>query len=170
MSYGEGNTRVISWNTQEVEVLPSWAVRVKKYSRSIFRSKSSSRTSNMVLKELEEFSAFCKLAHNASLATKRKAKRKPPKARSTPTPIDPVPLMEREIGTVKEAAAVGPWTEGALRHRIWLSEAHASTGFEGKPELAEFAKCIHRPRGQRRVYLNIPRLIALMKGEGCDHA
>lgn len=88
------------------------------------------------------------------------------KPRSPAPHLEPLPIAERNSVTVKEAATVLPTTPGALRHKIWLASAYASTNYEGMPHIAAFAKCVHRPPGQRRVYLHLPRLLAFFAGQG----
>lgn len=94
------------------------------------------------------------------------------KAKKTRSPVqrpEPIPIVEREVVTVDEAATVLPTTSNALRHKIWLVSAYASLNYEGMPDIAEFAKCVRRPPGQRRVYLILPLLLAYFAGKGNDH-
>ncbi len=78
---------------------------------------------------------------------------------------EPLPITEREVVTVDEAATVVPASANALRHKIWLVSAYASLSYEGMPDIAEFAKCVRRPPGQRRVYLVLPLLLAYFAGK-----
>ena len=91
--------------------------------------------------------------------------KKPRKPRSPAQHIEPLPITEREVITFKEAAAIGPKTENALRHLAFMVSAYAKLGFEGKPHLAKFAGCICRQPGQRRIYLNRQRLLAYFAWE-----
>ena len=97
---------------------------------------------------------------SATPATPPRKVRKPRSAAPCPT----VPLHQREIVTIMEAAAAGPKTANAIRHLIFMAEAYAKNRMDGKSYLAEFLKCIHRPFGQRRVYINLPRYLAFCSG------
>lgn len=101
------------------------------------------------------------------LATKSAKKAKKP--RSPIQRPEPIPIAEREIVTVDEAATVVPASANALRHKIWLVSAYALLNYEGMPDIAEFAKCVRRPPGQRRVYLILPLLLAYFAGKGNAH-
>lgn len=98
-----------------------------------------------------------------------KSVRKAKKPRSPVQRPEPIPIVEREVVTVDEAATVLPTTANALRHKIWLASAYASLNYVGMPDIAEFAKCVRRPPGQRRVYLILPLLLAYFAGKGNDH-
>ena len=98
-----------------------------------------------------------------------KSLRKAKKPRSPVQRPEPIPIVDREIVTVDEAATVLPTTANALRHKIWLVSAYASLNYAGMPDIAEFAKCVRRPPGQRRVYLILPLLLAYFAGKGNLH-
>lgn len=104
---------------------------------------------------------------DTQLATKSAKKAKKP--RSPVQRPEPIPIVEREVVTVDEAATVLPTTANALRHKIWLASAYASLNYVGMPDIAEFAKCVRRPPGQRRVYLILPLLLAYFAGKGNGH-
>jgi hypothetical protein len=77
----------------------------------------------------------------AKLAENRVERRK----RKKPPAVESTPLGERRWLTVKETASRYPFTEGALRHMIFVAEGRV------KSELPSdgFINCIVRPGGRR---------------------
>jgi hypothetical protein len=71
----------------------------------------------------------------------------------SPSQQDSDALMQKRWVTVKEATTLFPYTEGALRHLIFQSEAYQKfPNALARPD--GFEKCIVRPPGQRRVLID----------------
>lgn len=111
------------------------------------------------------FSEFSEVDNPLGEKPVKKAK----KPRAPTQRIEPLPISERAVLTFREAAAIGPKTENALRHLAFMVSAYEKLGFGGKPHLARFAGCICRQPGQRRIYLNRQRLLAYFAWEGAEH-
>ncbi len=82
-----------------------------------------------------------------------------------PLEVETVPLQERRWLTVKEAASLFPYTEGAIRHLIFASEGRAR--YASLKSDGGFINCIFRPPGQRRILIDQPAFAAwIASGKG----
>lgn len=72
--------------------------------------------------------------------------------------VVPTPLNERRWLTIKEAASLFPFSEGAIRHLVFSAEGTAKFPKSGL-RANGFIDCIYRPPGQRRVFLDRVALI-----------
>ncbi|MBN8504928.1 MAG: hypothetical protein J0L58_10655 [Burkholderiales bacterium] len=76
------------------------------------------------------------------------------------------PSADRGLLTVAEAAALGPLTESALRHLIFRSAAAVRYPEAVPYSLSRFAKCVVRPSGFRRVFIEKNKYLDWLESEG----
>jgi len=102
----------------------------------------------------EELSAAETGQDSRSRSPDRKSKRK-----TSFQKIATPPLTERPYLTIAETATIYPFTESALRHLVFESEAYLKRP-KGGLRSEGFARCVVRPPGQRRVLIDVAELRA----------
>ena len=74
------------------------------------------------------------------------------RAKKADTP--PLSPNEKPVLSISEAAVIGPYSQGALRHLIFQAEGWSRFP-DGKQRRANgFEQCVIRPPGQRRIFID----------------